>query len=210
MKKIDLSKADRTMSARVENYVKARILRKAIQKDYADKIKAIDNSIENLKKLEGSILEDSIKPQTEMYLEQRVTLVNARDEQIAKECTFEFTENDKKFKKALKGVDCNNTELVSNAVVEWFKAYSLDVVDTYFLSDIVSAIGGKEDYNKLVDSDGENGLSVDNNKALSMLYWVAFNTMVKACTISKAQIPDILKNNYGKVAKDNKAKAIAK
>lgn len=210
MKKIDFTKADRTMSTRVEEYVKVRILRKAIQKDYSDKIKAIDSSLENLEKLKGSLLEDSIPGQRALYVEQREALIKACDEQIAKECTFEYTENDKNFKKALKGVDCNNTDVVSAAVITWFKAYNLDVTDTYFLNDIISAIGGKEDYHKLVDTDGENGVSVDNNRALSTLYWVAFNAMVVAGTISKAQIPDIIKNNYGEVAKQNKAKAKAK
>jgi hypothetical protein len=208
MRNVDLFKANKTMSTRVEEYVKCRILRKAIMKEYGDKISAIDTSIENLTKLKGSVLEDTIDTQKAQLLVAREELVVKRDEQIKKEATFEFTQGDKDFRKALKGLDMNSP-VVAEQIIAWFKNYELDVTDSQLLADIMLAIGGKEDFNKLVDSDGIDAVAVDNTRALSMLYWVAFRHMATVGTIKPAQIPDIIKNNFGKVAKENKKKAKA-
>ena len=208
MVKVDLFKADKTMSTRVEEYVKCRILRKAIMKEYNDKISAIDTSVENLEKLRGSILEDKIEPQKAQFLIAREELITKRDEQIKKEATFEFTQGDKDFRKALKGLDMNSP-VIAEQVIAWFNNYNLDITDSQLLADILLAIGGKEDFNKLVDTEGLDAVAVDNTRALSMLYWVAFRHMAQAGTIKPAQIPDIIKNNFGKVAKANKKKAKA-
>lgn len=206
MRKIDLFKADRTMSGRVEEYVKCRVLRKAISKDYSDKIQSIDLSIKNLDNLRGSILESTIATQKEELMMARMTLVAERAEQLKKEATFEFTKADKDFKKALKGVSMDSP-VIAEQVVEWFKNYGLDVSDSELLADICQAIGGKEDFHKLVDADGMDGISVDNNRALSMLYWVAFRHMATVGTIKPAQIPAIIKDNFGTAAQDAKKKA---
>lgn len=207
MRNADLFQAKKEMSTRVEEYVKCRVLRKAIMTGYNSKIKAIDMSIENLNKLKGSILEDKIEPQKAQFLLAREELVAKRDEQIKREATFEFTKADKDFKKALKGISMDSPA-ISDQVVAWFSNYGLDVTDSTLLDDIVKAIGGKEDFNKLVDTEGEDGISVDNNRALSMLYWVAFKHMAIVGTIKKAQIPDIIKDNFGTEA--HKAKKEAK
>lgn len=206
MKNVDLFKADKTMSTRVEEYVKCRILRKAIMKEYNDRISAIDTSIENLAKLEGSILAGTIDTQKAQFMAAREQLITERDEQIKKEAVFEYTQADKDFKKALKGLAVND-DAIANAVVGWFNNYGLDVSDSELLAHIIAAIGGKEDYHKLVDTEGLDGVSVDNNRALSMLYWVAFKHMATAGTIKPAQIPDIIKNNFGKIAKAAKKAA---
>ena len=211
MKKVDLFKADKTMSARVEEYVKCRVLRKAIMKEYEGQIKAIDSSLENLNKLEGSILADTIPAQKEKYLVAREELVEKRDKQITEEATFELTKGDTVFKKTLKGLSMSDSK-VSEAVVEWFKNYNLDIADSELLTDILQAIGGKEDFHKLVDSEGLDGVSVDNNRALNMLYWVAFKHMATVGTIKPAQIPDIIKDNFGAeaIAKKKAAKKATK
>lgn len=206
MKNIDLFKADKTMSTRVEEYVKCRILRKAIMKEYNDKISAIDTSIENLAKLEGSILANTIDTQKAQFMKAKEELILKRDEQIKKEATFEYTQGDKDFKKALKGLSMDSP-IVSEQVVAWFKNYNLDVADTNLLADILLAIGGKEDFHKLVDSNGIDAVAVDNNRALSMLYWVAFRHMATVGTIKPAQIPDIIKDNFGVKAKEAKKAA---
>ena len=208
MKNVDLFKADKKMSARVEEYVKCRVLRKAIMKDYGDKIKAVDANLENQEKLRGSIHEDTIEAQKAQLLLAREELIEERNKQIAAEATFEFTDGDKKFKKTLKGVSMDDPK-VESAVVEWFKNYDLDVADSTLLSDILTAIGGKEDFNKLVDSEGVDGVTVDNNRALSMLYWVLFRHMATVGTIKPTQIPEIIRNNFGKAAKAAKKAAKA-
>lgn len=205
--KVDLFKADKAMSSRVEEYVKCRILRKAIMKQYEGQIKAIDESIANLDKLEGSILADDIPTKKAEYLVARNDIVAKRDEQIAKEATFEFTKADTSFKKTLKGLSMDDAK-ISEEVVAWFKNYNLDVTNSELLADIMKAIGGKEDFNKLVDSEGVEGVAVDNNRALSMLYWVLFKHMVTVGTIKSAQIPEIIRDNFGKKA--HEAKKLAK
>lgn len=206
MRKVDLFQAKKEMSNRVENYVKCRVLRKAIMKDFGDQIKAIDLSIANLEKLRGSILEKNIEPQKADFLVAREELVAKRDEQIKREAIFEFTDADKKFKKALKGLSMDSP-VIAEQVIEWFKNYGLDVSDSQLLADILLAIGGKEDFHKLVDADGIDGVSVDNNRALSMLYWVLFKHMATVGTIKPAQIPDIIRDNFGTKAKEAKKAA---
>lgn len=206
MKKVDLFQAERTMSTRVEEYVKCRILRKAIMKQYEGQIKAIDDSIANLEKLVGSVLADTIPTKKAEYLVARNEIVAKRDEQIAKEATFEFTKADTGFKKALKGLSMNDPK-IAEEVVAWFKNYNLDVSDSELLADILAAIGGKEDFNKLVDSEGLDGVAVDNNRALSMLYWVAFRHMATVGTIKPAQIPEIIRDNFGTKAAEAKKQA---
>ena len=128
------------------------------------------------------------------------------DKQLKDEAKFEFTEGDKAFKKTLKGLDVNDPK-IEQAVIDWFMNYKLDVTNSTLLYDVMDAIGGKEDFNKLVDTEGLDAISVDNTRALSMLYWVAFRAMANAGTIKKAQIPDIIKDNFGKVAKQKKKEA---
>ena len=128
MKKVDLFQADRTMSGRVEEYVKCRVLRKAIMKDFGDQIKAIDTSIANLEKLKGSILENTIEESRANFLVARADLVAKRDKQIEAEAIFEFTKSDKDFKKALKGLSMDSP-VIAEQVVAWFKNYNLAVAD---------------------------------------------------------------------------------
>ena len=205
--KVDLFKADKSMSGRVEEYVKCRILRKAIMKQYEGQIKAIDDSIANLEKLVGSVLEETIPTKKAEYLVARNDIIAKRDEQITKEATFEYTKADTIFKKSLKGLSMNDSK-IEEEVITWFKNYNLDVTNSELLADIVKAIGGKEDFNRLVDSDGLDGVAVDNNRALSMLYWVAFRHMATVGTIKPAQIPEIIRDNFGKKAAE--AKKLAK
>lgn len=207
MKNVDLFKANKTMSARTEEYVKCRVLRKAIMKDYGDKISAIDMSIANLEKLRGSILESTIDTQRAELIVAKEDLISKRDAQLKAEAVFEFTDADKKFKKALKGLSMDSPVIIEQVVL-WFKNYELDVTDSTLLAEIMLAIGGKEDFHKLVDAEGLDGVSVDNNRALSMLYWVLFRHMATVGTIKPAQIPDIIKNNFGTEAR--KAKKAAK
>lgn len=206
MRKIDLFGASKTMSTRVEEYVKCRVLRKSIMKNFNDQIKAIEQSLKNLENLRGSIREDQIDFQKESFLEKKESLLEKRDEQLKKEATFEFTEADKAFKKALKGRSMDSP-VIETEVIKWFSNYGLDVTDTQLLADVLSAIGGKEDFNRLVDTDGIDGITVDNNRALSMLYWTAFYHMANAGTIKPAQIPEIIQENFGQKAQEAKKAA---
>ena len=206
MRRVDLYQANKTMSGRVEEYVKCRVIRKAIMKDYSDKIKGLEMSIENLDKLKGSILEDTIDDRKAELALAKLDLEEKRDAQLKAEAVFEFTKADKDFKKALKGLSVDNPA-VEQAIIDWFNNYNLDVTDSTLLADILQAIGGKEDFHKLVDSDGTDAIVVDNNRALSMLYWVAFRHMATAGTIKKAQIPEIIRNNFGTEAKKAKKEA---
>lgn len=202
--KVDLFAADKKMSSRVEEYVKVRVLKKAINKSYAEKIDSINNSIKSANNLIGTIAEDTVPAILASLNASLDATIKERDEQIKKECTFELTENDKTFKRALKGLNVGENDRISRAIIVWFKHYNLDVTNSTLLADIISAIGGKEDYNKFVDTEGQNGLSVNESNALNMLYWVAFNHMATMGTIKPAQIPDIIKNNFGKAAKEAK------
>lgn len=203
---VDLFQAKKEMSTRVEEYVKCRILAKKIKKEYADKIAAIESKLGNLDTWVGSIFEKDIPAQQKAWEDEIADLESKRDEQLKTEAKFDFTKGDKEFKKALKGLDMNNPK-IEQEIIKWFSNYDLDVTNSVLLYDIIDAIGGKEDFNKLVDTEGLDAVSVDNSRALSMLYWVAFRHMATVGTIKKAQIPDIIKDNFGKVAKQKKKEA---
>lgn len=206
MKKADLFKAQKTMSTRVEEYVKCRVLRKAIMKTYEGQIKAYDALIASLENLSGSILAEKSEERRVQYTAERQATVDARNKQLKDEATFELTDGDKKFKKSIKGLAMDDTGIKS-AVIAWFKNYNLDVDDTYLLKDVLDAIGGKESIDKLVDTNGLDGVVVDETRALNMLYWVAFRHMATVGTIKAAQIPDIVKDNFGTAARKAKAEA---
>ena len=203
---VDLFQAKKEMSTRVEEYVKCRVLAKKIKKEYADKISAIQSKLDNLDTWVGSIFEKDIPAQKQAWEDEIADLEEKRDNQLKAEAKFDFTKGDKELKKTLKGLDMSDPK-IEQAVISWFGNYDLDVTNSVLLYDIMDAIGGKEDFNKLVDTDGLDAVSVDNSRALSMLYWVAFRHMATVGTIKKAQIPDIIKDNFGKVAKQKKKEA---
>ena len=215
---VDLFRADKDTSTRVAEYVRCRIMKKSINKSYKDTIESLENEIANGEEslsripqtLAGSIDEDKIpsvleakKVEIDGYRKSLADTIKKRDEQIAKEATFAFTTADNAFKKALKGLELNDPK-VEEEVIKWFSNYGIDVSNSVLLFDILDAIGGKEDFNRLVDSEGLDGVSVDNSRALSMLYWIAFRHMATVGTIKSAQIPENIRENFGKVARDKK------
>jgi len=199
-KRVDLFTAKREMSINVAEYTRCVILRKKIQMEYKAQIESVQNALDNLENLKGSIHEDKIPEMRKTYEESLVALVKARDEQIEAEAKFEKTAGDKRFVKALKNSHVYGYSTITGAIREWFQDYGLDVADTTLESEIRDAIGGKVNFNELVDSCGTSAITVDNNRALQMLYWTTFKYMVVVGTIKEAQIPDIIRNNYGRKA----------
>ena len=212
MKRVDLFAADRSMSENVVEFTQCVILRKKIQMEYKARIEAVQNALDNLDNLAGSILADSIPEKRVEYTVALEQLVKARDEQIEAEAKFEKTAGDKRFIKALKGCHVYGYATITSAIRKWFEDYGLDVAETDLESEIMDAIGGKVNFNELVDSCGTNALTVDNNRALQMLYWTLFRRMTIVGTIKEAQIPEIIRNNYGRkaIAAKKAAKAEAK
>jgi len=209
-KRVDLFTAKREMSANVAEFTKCVILRKKIQMEYKAQIESVQNALNNLDNLKGSIHEDKIPEMRTTYEESLSALEKARDEQIEAEAKFEKTDGDKRFVKALKNCHVYAYSTIASAIREWFKDYGLDVAESTLESEIMDAIGGKVNFNELVDSCGTNGITVDNNRALQMLYWVLFRHMVIVGTIKEAQIPSIISDKYGRralVAKKEAKKA---
>ena len=199
-KRVDLFTAKREMSINVMEFTKCVILRKKIQMEYKARIDATQTALDNLDNLQGSILADTIPQRREELLVALDALVKARDAQIEAEAKFEKTAGDKKFVKALKNCHVYGYSTIAMAIREWFEDYGLDVAESTLESEIMLAIGGKVNFNELVDSCGTEAITVDNNRALQMLYWTLYRHMVIVGTIKEAQIPEIIRNNYGRKA----------
>lgn len=199
MKNVDLFVGDKAMNGRVEEFVKCRVLYKAIRKDYESKIQKAKDEIISAENCDGSMHAKTPEEKLALY-EKLENIIKERDNLISKDATFEFTKADRVFKKALKGLSMDSP-VIAEAIIEWFSNYNLDVTDSLLLADIISAIGGKEDIHKLVDSNGADGVSVDNNRALSMVYWVTFKHLVAVNLIKPAQIPEIIGKNFGEKAR---------
>lgn len=200
------------MGINVAEFTKCVILRKKIQAEYKVRIEAVQNALDNLDNLKGSILADTIPQRREELTVALDQLVKDRDAQIEAEAKFEKTAGDKKFVKTLKGCHVYGYATITGAIREWFSDYNLDVADTVLESEIMDAIGGKVNFNEFVDSCGTNGITVDNNRALQMLYWVLYRHLVIVGIIKEHQIPEVIRDNYGRkaIAAKKAAKAAAK
>lgn len=205
MRKINFFKAERELSNIVVNYMQCKVWKKAIQLEYAKKIDALKVSIENLDKLEGSLLAEKSAEMRTLYLAQIAEYESERDAQIEKEAKFVLTENDKKFKKAIRKAD-TASDLQAKAVCDWFDVYGLDVSDSYFLDEILAYFGGKFDFKKFVKTNAQDARSFDSSKALEMLYCSAYTHMLRVGTIKETQIPEIVREKYAPKKASKKSK----
>ena len=121
------------------------------------------------------------------------------DKLVKEQATFEYTDHDKKFRKAMKSATC--LEDVKKAVEAFYLAYKLDVTNTTFETAVLESIGKKIDTKTVIKSNGTKAMKYDVTNALKNLYGVGFEWMVEAGTIKPAQIPTVLADKYTKKAK---------
>lgn len=203
--KVDFFQSSRTLATRTSEFFRVVIKRAELNTIYSEKISAnetsisaIDDILKNGSKLDVS--EEELKKMRENYVTINEGLKIEWDKLLAEQATFEYTANDKKFKKAMK--NASSIEDVKNAIRDFFKEYKLTVDNTTFETAILESIGKKVTVRTLVKSNGTKALSYDVTNALKNLYGVSFEWMVEAGTIKPANIPSVLQKKYEK--KSNK------
>ena len=203
MRKTDWFVARRELSERVVEFMRCKVWKKKIQLEYTEKIDGLKKTIEQLEKLEGSIMAEKIPEMRTLYLAQIAQFESERDAQIEAEAKFDFTDADKTFKKNLKKAG-SASDLQAECVVEWFNNYGLDVSDSYFLDEVLAFFGGKFDFRKFVETDAQDARVFDPSRALEMVYCSAYTHMLRVGTIKATQIPEIVREKYAPKQKKTK------
>ena len=203
--KVDFFQSSRTLATRTSEFFRCIIKRAELNTIYGEKISANEASIASIDDMlkNGSNLDvttEELEKMRDNYVTINEALKVEWDKLLAEQTTFEYTANDKKFKKAMK--NASSIDDVKNAIRDFFKEYKLEVSNTTFESAVLESIGKKVTVKTLVKSNGTKALSYDITNALKNLYGVSFEWMVEAGTIKPANIPSVLQNKYEK--KSNK------
>ena len=205
MRKVDFYVGQKEFSERVVEFMRCKVWKKAIQLEFQAKIDAANDIIDKIGNLDGSILAEHAEATRIAGLAQIAEYQKQRDEQIAKEAKFEFSEADKKFKKALKEAD-GSADLISDAVVAFFATYGLNVDGTYFLAEVLDTFGMKFDFKTLVATGGRDARAIDVNRALEMMYATAYTHMATVHVIKMTQIPEIVREKFAPKKSNKKSK----
>lgn len=207
--KVDFFRSSRTLASRTSEFFRVVIKKAELNTIYSEKISSNESSIASIDDMlkNGSKLDVSEEELTKMR-ENYVTINDALkiewEKLLAEQATFEYTANDKKFKKAMK--NATSTDDVKNAIRDFFKEYKLEVANTTFENAILESIGKKVTVKTLVKSNGTKALTYDVTNALKNLYGVSFEWMVEAGTIKPANIPSVLQKKYEKKKTNKKNK----
>lgn len=207
--KVDFFRSSRTLASRTSEFFRVVIKKAELNTIYSEKISSNESSIASIDDMlkNGSKLDVSEEELTKMR-ENYVTINDALkiewEKLLAEQATFEYTANDKKFKKAMK--NATSTDDVKNAIRDFFKEYKLEVANTTFENAVLESIGKKVTVKTLVKSNGTKALTYDVTNALKNLYGVSFEWMVEAGTIKPANIPSVLQKKYEKKKTNKKNK----
>lgn len=196
--------ANKELMDRVAKFVDLKVLRTQYVEEARQNISATKKLIKGLDNLDGSIFADSKEEKKASYESDIETFEKALADKLEKMDKFELLECDKNFKKSLRGISCDDTKTIKSAVRGFFKTYNLEVKGTDLETSICNAIGGKVNMKQFVKTEGKDGVTINENNALLMLYWITFNYGVVAGTCKAQMIPEILKNKYIKDGKVNK------
>lgn len=205
-KNVDFFQSTRTLATRTSEFFRCVVKKAELNTIYGTKIENNNNSIAGIDDmLEKGTKMDVTKEDLERMRANYVTMNEALklewDKLLAEQATFEYTEHDKKFRKAMK--NAQNINDVKVAIRAFYHAYKLEVADTKFEVAVLESIGKKVDTRTIVKSNGTKALKYDVTNALKNLYGVAFEAMVEAETIKPADIPSVLVEKYTKKSKKN-------
>ena len=204
--KVDFFQSARTLSTRTSEFFRCVIKKAELNEIYGSKIKANETSIASIDDMlingtKMDVTTDDLNRMRENYVTINEGLKLEWDKLIKEQTTFEYTDHDKKFRKAMKSATC--LEDVKKAVEVFYLAYKLDVTGTTFETAVLESIGKKVDTKTVIKSNGTKAMKYDVANALKNLYGVGFEWMVEAGTIKPTQIPTVLADKYTKKTKKN-------
>lgn len=135
----NIYEADRSMTLRVEDFLRVKIYNLHLQERLKRDLKKVQEKIDKAPEmLAGSIFADQTEALIEGYKREAADLRKQYDEKRAEGEKFKFTKQDDALYEAyLKG-----DNQLEEALIDWFKAYKWDTTDTEFLAGCMDAIAG--------------------------------------------------------------------
>ena len=205
---IDFFQSSKELASRTSEFFRCVVKKAELNTIYGAKIENNNNSIAGIddmleKGTKMDVTKEDLERMRANYITMNEALKLEWDKLLAEQATFEYTEHDKKFRKAMK--DAKNIDNVKLAVRSFFKSYKLDIENTTFETAVLDSIGKKVDTRTIVKSNGTKALKYDVTNALKNLYGVGFEFMVEAGTIKPADIPTVLVDKYSKKSKSKKS-----
>lgn len=205
--KVDLFKADKSFSARVNEYMTATVWAAIINARYNAAVEKLNNRIENAESLRGSILDvDGHVDELIASLKQElVDIAKQHEDDLDKQGRFAFNESEKDFY-----VDYKNAKDlagISQAIVDFCAGYKLDVKNSDLLNDLIYAVSGRKAASgrKVITSGATTFTTVrSKNDVLKALYGVLTEKMIQAGTLKIMDIPSDVRAMYDKKRKGNK------
>lgn len=194
-KRVDFYSATRQMSLDVAEYIRVVVAKKDINLTYANKCKELNETIERVENLSGSVFAGRVEELKANAYEALKKYEEERKQQLEEQATYVKSENDKRLEKVFKSKKGVTYESATEALIEWFMHYNLDITDTYLLEEIMDSFGSVQDIKTLVRSDSMKIMKVDYNKVLQKVYGICYEHMVGA-TIKPAQIPELVRDKY--------------
>lgn len=209
---VDLFQADKAMGERVADFMQKKVWGITLTARYKKDVETIEKSIEGLRKLEGSILQNQTEENVKALEARIVELKAALDKQKEEEATFTYTDADLALYEAYKKATTN--AMIYNGIVKWFSNYHLDVDGTMFIQNIMAAISGKQPENNkgIIRSGATKFNSEKRTKTnfLKVFYGELAEAMLKAGTLKPTAIPEDVREFYAPKKKDKKEKKAKK
>lgn len=208
-KKINLFNAEKRMSERVENFMYCNVWKTVINTRYkveSDKIQAkLLFQFDAFAKATNNE-RDSIQEKINVLQKELTTLADKKKEQLERETTFEYTQNDNNFYIMYKAAE--NTLEVRKAIRQWFAAYALVEIDgTTLENDILEAIKGEKAANgRTIIKSGATQFTQKRSKSdvLKVFYGKLSEHMLAAGTLKAQEIPEDVRMAHAKKSKKSK------
>lgn len=205
-KKVDLYQANKTMSVRVADYMNKKVWGIALKTRYRQTIDQLTQSIEAQEKLRGSIFGDECDTLITTMTAQIEQTKKKLAEELEKDATFTWDDNDKKFYKAYE--KATTQAQVYRAVQCWFEAYGLFTDDANFIHDLMATFAGsKKASNKTIIRSEATQFTEDKRSkgdVLALFYGRLAEIMLEKGTLKPAAIPEDIREFYAPKKKASK------
>lgn len=209
MRKANLFNAEKRMSERVENFMYCNVWKAVINDRYkaeSENIKAkLSFQFDAFAKATNNE-RDSIQEKINVLQKELTTLVDKKKDQLERETTFEYTQNDNNFYIMYKAAE--NTLEVRKAIRQWFAAYALVEIDgTTLENDILEAIKGEKAANgRTIIKSGATQFTQKRSKSdvLKVFYGKLSEHMLAAGTLKAQEIPEDVRMAHAKKSKKSK------
>lgn len=195
MNRVDFYSATKQLSLDVAEYIRVVVAKKDINLTYSNKVNELNETIERVENLSGSVFAGRVEELKANAYEALKKYEEERKRLIEEQATYTKSDNDKRLEKVFKSKKGVTYESATEALIEWFMHYNLDITDTYLLEEIMDSFGSVQDIKTLVRSDAMKIMKVDYNKVLQKVYGICYEHMAGA-TIKPAQIPELVRDKY--------------